>query len=131
MTKSIAYSHIIAPFRPLLSPPRVDWTEQQTLTRNYTKNKLVLDPNEGFGRNKSNKSEAPLKSKEERLQEDGETFSDDDGERDIGGPWVLLCFTRWWEPSGRRTSRSRTSCTTRNRRSRKKSRGPWVVLLPT
>jgi len=57
---------------------QVNWTEQQTLTRNYGKNKLVLDPNEGFGRNKSNKSEAPLKSKEERLEEDGETYSDDD-----------------------------------------------------
>ena len=41
----------------------------------------MLDPNEGFGRNKSNKSEAPLKSKEERLEEDGETYSDDDGEK--------------------------------------------------
>jgi hypothetical protein len=38
----------------------------------------LLDPNEGFGRNQA---KPPLKSKEERLEEDGETFSDDDGEQ--------------------------------------------------
>jgi hypothetical protein len=56
----------------------LDWTEQQTLTTNYKTNKLLLDPNEGFGRNQAKQ---PLKSKEERLEEDGETFSDDDGEQ--------------------------------------------------
>lgn len=28
-----------------------DWSETQTLSTNYQKNKLVLDPNKGFGRN--------------------------------------------------------------------------------
>eukprot|EP00882_Tetradesmus_deserticola_P010806 GHRQ01011416.1.p2 GENE.GHRQ01011416.1~~GHRQ01011416.1.p2 ORF type:complete len:196 (+),score=75.08 GHRQ01011416.1:250-837(+) len=51
------------------------WVEEQTLTRNYQANKFVLDPNEGFGRNKRT---APLKSKEEREAEDGGTYSDDD-----------------------------------------------------
>jgi hypothetical protein len=53
------------------------WVEQQTLTKNYQANKFVLDPNEGFGRNKR---AMPLKSKEEREAEDGGTYSDDDGE---------------------------------------------------
>jgi hypothetical protein len=47
------------------------------LTKNYQANKFVLDPNEGFGRNKR---AVPLKSKEEREAEDGGTYSDDDGE---------------------------------------------------
>ncbi len=56
----------------------MEWTERQTLHANYEKTGLLLDPNHGFGRNK--KSD-PLKSKEQRLAEDGETFSDDDGEQ--------------------------------------------------
>lgn len=55
----------------------VQWTEQQTLTQNYGANKLVVDPNEGFGRNRK---QQPLKSKEQREQEDEGTYSDDDGE---------------------------------------------------
>lgn len=55
---------------------RVKWEETDTLTENYQVNKFVLDPNEGFGRNKR---EQPLKSKEQREAEDEETFSDDDG----------------------------------------------------
>lgn len=55
----------------------VQWTEQQTLMQNYEANKFVLDPNEGFGRNKK---QLPLKSKEDREKEDEGTFSDDDGE---------------------------------------------------
>lgn len=54
----------------------VQWTEQQTLLQNYEANKFVLDPNEGFGRNQK---QLPLKSKEEREQQDEGTFSDDDG----------------------------------------------------
>lgn len=53
----------------------VHWEQRDTITENYQANKFVLDPNEGFGRNKRSK---PLKSKEEREAEDGETFSDDD-----------------------------------------------------
>jgi hypothetical protein len=56
--------------------PRPEWEEEATLTTNYAANQFVLDPNEGFGRNLR---PAPLKSKEEREAEDGETFSDDDG----------------------------------------------------
>lgn len=52
-----------------------EWEEEATLTANYRANRFVLDPNEGFGRNQR---PAPLKSKEEREAEDGETFSDDD-----------------------------------------------------
>ncbi|KIZ06256.1 hypothetical protein MNEG_1701 [Monoraphidium neglectum] len=52
-----------------------EWEEEATLTTNYAANQFVLDPNEGFGRNLR---PAPLKSKEEREAEDGETFSDDD-----------------------------------------------------
>jgi hypothetical protein len=55
----------------------VRWEETDTLTENYQVNKFVLDPNEGFGRNQR---QQPLKSKEQREAEDGETFSDDDGE---------------------------------------------------
>jgi hypothetical protein len=54
----------------------VDWSEQTTLTKNYKANKFVLDPNEGFGRNKRSQ---PLKAKEQREDEDAATFSDDDG----------------------------------------------------
>jgi len=58
----------------------VHWEQRDTITENYQANKFVLDPNEGFGRNKRSK---PLKSKEEREAEDGETFSDDDGEEGV------------------------------------------------
>ena len=61
---------------------RPAWSEHATLTSNYQANKLLLDPNEGFGRNLR---PAPLKSKEERKAEDGCTYSDDDGARG-GGP---------------------------------------------
>mmetsp|Transcript_6192 Transcript_6192/g.13484 ORF Transcript_6192/g.13484 Transcript_6192/m.13484 type:complete len:191 (-) Transcript_6192:1011-1583(-) len=54
---------------------RVDWEEERNLTDNYQRNGLVLDPNHGFGRNKSS---VPLKSKEEREAQGEETFSDDD-----------------------------------------------------
>ncbi len=54
----------------------VDWQEGKTLINNYQRNALVLDPNEGFGRNARS---APLKSKEERAEEGKETYSDDDG----------------------------------------------------
>lgn len=61
-----------------------EWAAEKTLQSNYEVNKLVLDPNEGFGRNKA---PLPLKSKEERQQEEGEdaaTYSDDDGESGQG-----------------------------------------------
>lgn len=57
---------------------RPEWRETATLTTNYAANRLVLDPNEGFGRNA--KAAPPLKSREEREAEDGGTYSDDDGE---------------------------------------------------
>ncbi|KAF8065911.1 hypothetical protein HT031_002972 [Scenedesmus sp. PABB004] len=53
----------------------VEWREQATLSKNYAANRFLLDPNEGFGRNKR---DAPLKSKAEREAEDGGTYSDDD-----------------------------------------------------
>lgn len=61
---------------PPCRAPRPDWQEEATLTTNYAANRFVLDPNEGFGRNQR---PAPLKSKEEREEEDGATYSDDDG----------------------------------------------------
>lgn len=75
----LAWLHLCscAPIDTLPAPRRVEWTEKQTLQANYEKTGLLLDANHGFGRNK--KSD-PLKSKEQRLAEDGETFSDDDGE---------------------------------------------------
>ena len=73
---------------------RVVWTEKQTLHENYEKTGLVLDPNAGFGRNK--KSD-PIKPREQRLEEDGETYSDDDGERPGAAAWPsphgLACVT--------------------------------------
>jgi hypothetical protein len=66
------------------------WVEEQTLTKNYKANKFVLDPNEGFGRNKR---AMPLKSKEEREAEDGGTYSDDDGECNDDGRSTLSCRT--------------------------------------
>lgn len=60
-----------------LTQHRVKWEQTDTITENYQVNRFVLDPNEGFGRNKRSK---PLKSREEREEEDGQTFSDDDGE---------------------------------------------------
>lgn len=53
------------------------WEETDTVVENYQANKFVCDPNEGFGRNQRRQ---PLKSKQDREAEDGETFSDDDGE---------------------------------------------------
>ncbi len=50
--------------------------EKDTLHENYGKTGLVLDPNSGFGRNKK---ADPIKSREQRLEEDGATYSDDDG----------------------------------------------------
>jgi hypothetical protein len=55
----------------------VEWAERETLHENYEKTGLVLDPNHGYGRNKK---ADPIKSREQRLEEDGETFSDDDGD---------------------------------------------------
>lgn len=57
----------------------MEWEQERTLHTNYAANKLVLDPNEGFGRNHAS---MPLKTKEQReaAGEDVETFSDDDGE---------------------------------------------------
>jgi hypothetical protein len=62
---------------PVSTTRRVQWEQTDTVTENYEANRFVLDPNEGFGRNKRSK---PLKSREEREEEDGQTFSDDDGE---------------------------------------------------
>lgn len=69
-----------------LCPCSAQWVEEQTLTKNYAANKFVLDPNEGFGRNKR---AVPLKSKEEREAEDGGTYSDDDGEEQRQ---LVLCW---------------------------------------
>lgn len=55
---------------------RLNWQQTDTVEENYQANKFVLDPNEGFGRNKRS---VPLKTKEEREEEDGHTYSDDDG----------------------------------------------------
>lgn len=52
-----------------------DWKQEKTLVKNYAQNNLVLDPNHGFGRNKT---KAPLKSKEEREANQEPTFDDDD-----------------------------------------------------
>lgn len=52
----------------------ITWEETATLTRNYAANAFVQDPNEGFGRNRR----AGLKTPEQREQEDGATFDDDD-----------------------------------------------------
>jgi hypothetical protein len=56
----------------------VTWEQTDTVTENYGVNKFVVDPNEGYGRNKRSQ---PLKSKQQRQEEDGETHSDDDGEK--------------------------------------------------
>jgi len=51
------------------------WSEVATIPTNYKANNLVLDPNEGFGRNKS---VTPLVDPEERHAQQEETYSDDD-----------------------------------------------------
>lgn len=71
-----------------LTQHRVKWEQTDTITENYQVNKFVLDPNEGFGRNKRSK---PLKSREEREEEDGQTFSDDDGEYDMHTTVAAVC----------------------------------------
>lgn len=53
----------------------VSWETTDTLTRNYGANRLLLDPNEGFGRNQR---AAPLKTPEQREAADGATHEDDD-----------------------------------------------------
>lgn len=67
------------PAAPRVSVPgcSVDWEQERTLSSNYAANKLVLDPNEGFGRNQAS---LPLKSKEEREAAGEEVYDDDDGE---------------------------------------------------
>jgi hypothetical protein len=55
---------------------RAGWNAEDTLKENYVANQLVVDPNEGFGRN--NKA-LPLRSKEEREARGEPTHSDDDG----------------------------------------------------
>eukprot|EP00879_Flechtneria_rotunda_P004411 GHRR01004662.1.p1 GENE.GHRR01004662.1~~GHRR01004662.1.p1 ORF type:complete len:196 (+),score=43.46 GHRR01004662.1:345-932(+) len=54
---------------------KVQWQEEATLRKNYQENNFIVNPNEGFGRNKRSK---PLRSKAEREQEGGSTYSDDD-----------------------------------------------------
>ncbi len=54
-----------------------DWDQKRTLTANYQANKLLLDPNAGFGRNQTGGD--PLKSSEARHEAGEDTFSDDDG----------------------------------------------------
>lgn len=56
----------------------ISWEEDKNLGANYAKNKLILDANQGFGRNSR---AVQLKSKEEREAVGEETFSDDDGGR--------------------------------------------------
>jgi len=68
----------VAELRPSLEKrlnSRPAWELSKNLGENYAANSLVLDPNQGFGRNKS---VMPLKSREEREKEDAETYSDDD-----------------------------------------------------
>ncbi|GAX83597.1 hypothetical protein CEUSTIGMA_g11022.t1 [Chlamydomonas eustigma] len=68
----------VAELRPSLEKrlnSRAEWEQSKNLVENYAANHLVLDPNQGFGRNKS---AMPLKSREVREKEDGETYSDDD-----------------------------------------------------
>lgn len=55
----------------------LQWEQTDTVLDNYQANQFVLDPNEGFGRNKRRQ---PLRTKEDREAEDEQTFSDDDGE---------------------------------------------------
>jgi hypothetical protein len=54
----------------------VDWKEQQTLTKNYLDNQLVMDPNICH---RSNQTGHRIRSKEEREAHGDATFSDDDG----------------------------------------------------
>ena len=71
----------IRQYVPCVSKPcctcSAKWEEEQNLGSNYAANKLVLDPNQYYGRNST---KAKLKSKEERNAKEEETFSDDDGE---------------------------------------------------
>lgn len=53
----------------------LSWKETNTLVHNYEQLGLVLDPNEGFGRNHT---APPVKTKEEREAAQEETYSDDD-----------------------------------------------------
>lgn len=53
----------------------VQWEEGKLLADNYQANKILLDPNVGFGRNRASE---PLKSREEREAGGQETYSDDD-----------------------------------------------------
>jgi hypothetical protein len=53
-----------------------EWSKEATLNSNYQANKLVLNPNESFGRNQAS---LPLKSKEERQAAQEEDYDDDDG----------------------------------------------------
>jgi hypothetical protein len=64
---------------------RINWVGERNLVDNYKANRLVLDPNEGFGRNKVS---GPLRTAEEREQAGEEHFDRDDGEaaREQGNP---------------------------------------------
>lgn len=71
-----------------------EWQPERTLSKNYAANRLLNNPNDGFGRNNA---DLPLKSKEEREAAQEETFSDDDGGF---SPGLAVCFyVRWQSPS--------------------------------
>lgn len=59
-----------------MSLHRPDWTAEKTLHANYRANKLLLDPNAGFGRNVTAEK---LQSAEQRAEQGEKTFDDDDG----------------------------------------------------
>ena len=64
--------HINGPCFPSRS---VSWEESKNLGANYANNQLVMDANQGFGRNTT---VMPLKSREAREEAGQETYSDDD-----------------------------------------------------
>ena len=59
-------------------PGSPTWQTTDTLLKNYAANDLLLDPNEGFGRNRA-AAAPPLKTPAERAAADGVTHEDDDG----------------------------------------------------
>jgi hypothetical protein len=61
---------------------RADWDEGRSVVTNYGRNGLLLDPNQGFGRNQAPE---PLVSLEARTAAGEETFEDDDELRALNG----------------------------------------------
>lgn len=62
------------------------------MTANYQANRLVIDPNRGFGRNLTAE---PLKEPEERHAAGEDTYSDDDGGL-RHHPELPLCVAQLW-----------------------------------